>query len=385
MKETKVDYERKLNEYKEAIESAKKLGAPISDIKTATTAVADKKDVADNEKNHYFSVEQKKNIVSLLKLVYDKVNNVHSTKIELNNFKKNKKLPEEIEEKKLKYKSAIEEKDNEIIKLEILIKKYIITAKENLINLISSFKEKEKEFKKSKELLEKAKSDPEKDIKKTNWKIDQAQAEMDTKEILMREAYDKVIEVRGDLPQINVPKSTINLSSKQKQKLLVFNQDLAKATKTLQDKRESLKIIKENLKQYLKTKEHDLNYKINIENATIAIDEAVINKNKAVRELIKAIRRKEIKAKSNLRKAIDTVAEKQAFIQKKQKEIDEQKTDYSNILNQLKIPENKNIATLKEKLSKIKIFINRLSVELSIAQVELEEAKQEVDKFTKKK
>lgn len=61
------------------------------------------------------------------------------------------------------------------------------------------------------------------------------------------------------------------------------------------------------------------------------------------------------------------------------------KTDNNNILNQLKIPGNKNIATLKENLSKIKILIDSLSVELSIAQLDLEEAKQEVDKFTKKK
>ena len=219
--------------------------------------------------------------------------------------------------------------------------------------------------------------------------ISNAEKDMDTKEILMREAYDKVIEVGGDLPQLNVPKSTINLLGGQKQELLIFYQDLAKATKTLQNKKEFLaKIlaeIKENKKTFAKTKESELIYEIKIKRATIAVDEAVIEKNKAVRELIKEIREQEIVAKSDLRKAIDTVAEKQAIIQKKQKEIDEQKTDYNNILNQLKIHGNKNIATLKENLSKIIIDVDSLSVELSIAQVELEEAKQEVDKFTKKK
>ena len=279
-----------------------------------------------------------------------------------------------------------------------------------------SFKEKEEDFKKaadavkkSKENLKKAESDLENEKIKTfiglqtdEWKeekkriidnldllISNAEKDMDTKEILMREAYDKVIEVGGDLPQLNVPKSTINLLGGQKQELLIFYQDLAKATKTLQNKKEFLaKIlaeIKENKKTFAKTKESELIYEIKIKRATIAVDEAVIEKNKAVRELIKEIREQEIVAKSDLRKAIDTVAEKQAIIQKKQKEIDEQKTDYNNILNQLKIHGNKNIATLKENLSKIIIDVDSLSVELSIAQVELEEAKQEVDKFTKKK
>ena len=211
---------------------------------------------------------------------------------------------------------------------------------------------------------------------------------MDTKENLMREAYDKVIEVGGDLPPLNIPKSTINLSSDQKQILLVFYQARAKATKDLQDKKESLKKIKENKKTIAKTKESELFDEINIEKATIAIDEAVIEKNKAVRELIKAIREQEIVAKIELKKAVEIVLEKQAFIQKKQKEIDEQKINYNNIKNQLKTAKNKNPGheeNLKKNKLGFKILIDSSSNDLSIAQVELEEAKQEVDKFTKKK
>ena len=58
----------------------------------------------------------------------------------------------------------------------------------------------------------------------------------------------------------------------------------------------------------------------------------------------------------------------------------EQKLLYKNKKNQLKKPGNKD----KQK-SEIKIKINSLSNELSIAQLDLEEAKQVVDKFTIKK
>jgi hypothetical protein len=316
-----------------------------------------------------------------MELLYPKITNVIIRKQQLDKYKTNKS-PEEIEKIKLDYKKAIEEKDYEVKKLDSLIKKEKIIAKENLRNLISTFHEKEKEFE-----TVGLQSNPQNkndgnvaEMERWQKLKDENMAE---KEYFMRDAYDKVIEVGGDIAQPNVPKSNINLSSTQKQELLLYYQTLAKATKTLQDKKEFLFRLEETQKNIIKTEKNNLSGKINIERAIIAMDEAVIEKNKAMRELIRAIREKEILTKKELKKAIEIAQEKQAVVQLKQKKIIEQKKNYNNILNQLKSPGNKNIALLNQSLSEIKNYIDN-PTDLSIAQLELEEANQDVEKFYKK-